>query len=606
MSFFDELQRRNVFRVAIAYVVVAWLILQFADVMLNNIDAPHWVFQVIMLVLVIGFPLILLFAWAFELTPEGLKREKDVDRSQTITTQTGQKLNRVIIGVLLVAVAYFAIDKFYLSTNSDNALPGLSQQSVSDRATTGASKDTDNSIAVLPFINMSSDKEQEYFSDGLSEELLNLLAKIPELRVTSRSSAFSFKGKDFKISDVGQELNVAHVLEGSVRKSGNQVRITAQLIKVDGDVHLWSETYDRSLDNVFVIQDEIAAEVVKQLKIALLGAAPHAQETNAEAYALYLKARQLHLEGSRETLERATILLNQAIQIDPQYVAAHTELSSIYVNQTADGFLPLHQGSVLARQAANQALTINPNEARAYGVLGSIALGMDNDPNTAARFLERGLEIDPANPQVLAQASRLTNALGRSDEAIRIGKFLVARDPLSSGSSNTLAQSYAFAKDWDATIETNRKTLALSPGYSGAHYQIGAALLMKGDAATALEEFEQEVGDDEFRVKGRALALHDLGRTTEFDVAFAELRERWGTRWPSEIAQVYAWTGKPDEAFTWLDKSIEQNEDGLREQFLNALYQPLHSDPRWAAFRQRTGSTQEQFGAIKFAVTFPE
>ncbi len=285
MSLFNELKRRNVFKVAIAYIVVAWLVMQVADVVVNNIEAPGWVFQVLLLFLALGLPFAIIFAWAFEMTPDGLKREHEVDRSQSITGDTGRKLDFTIIGVLVLALGYFAWDKFVLSVDREAALVEAARQEVSaqvasEEAEKPQTTESGQSIAVLPFVNMSSDTEQEYFSDGLSEELLNLLAKIPELRVTSRSSAFSYKGKDFKIADVGRELGVAHVLEGSVRKAGNQVRITAQLIEVENDTHLWSETYDRSLDNIFAIQDEISSAVVDPLKITLLGETPVVTETD--------------------------------------------------------------------------------------------------------------------------------------------------------------------------------------------------------------------------------------------------------------------------------------------------------------------------------------
>ncbi len=283
-SFWGELKRRNVVRVAIAYAVVSWLLLQVADVVLDNIEAPTWVFQAILLLLVIGFPVAIIFAWAFELTPEGLKKEKDVDRSESITHVTGRKLDFVIIGVLVIAVGFLLVDKLYLSEGD----------TVPDEIIATERK----SIAVLPFVNMSNDANNEYFSDGISEEILNLLVKVPELRVTSRSSAFSFKGQNLDVPTMAAKLNVVHVLEGSVRKSGNQLRITAQLIDGETDTHLWSETYERELKDVFAIYDEIAAAVVDELKIKLLGEPPKATETNSEAYALYLQGHDIFITNA--------------------------------------------------------------------------------------------------------------------------------------------------------------------------------------------------------------------------------------------------------------------------------------------------------------------
>jgi TolB-like protein len=273
VSLFSELQRRNVFRVTVAYVVLAWLLAQVADLVLDNISAPDWVIQTILLVLLLGLAPVVFFSWAYEVTPDGIKRESDVDRSDSITHVTSRKLDRTITFVLVLAVAYFAADKFLLSpAQPDTTLV---------TATT-----SDNSIAVLPFVNMSDDEDNEYFADGLSEELLNMLVKVPQLRVAARTSSFSFKGKDVKISDIARELNVSHVLEGSVRKSGDQLRITAQLIKADDGFHLWSETFDRTLDEIFVLQDEIAAKVANALEVTLLGKSE--VEVNADSYTLYL------------------------------------------------------------------------------------------------------------------------------------------------------------------------------------------------------------------------------------------------------------------------------------------------------------------------------
>ncbi len=289
MGLVSELRRRNVFRVGVAYVIVAWLLLQVADVILPTFRTPEWVMQAFTFLLMLGFPMALFFAWAFELTPEGLKKEKNVDRSRSITHVTGRKLDFVIIGLLVVALGYFGYDKFVLDPDRDaveiKAAVQVAQEQV---ANTVERQDSAKTIAVLPFVNMSDDASNEYFSDGLSEELLNLLAKVPELRVAARTSSFSFKDQNLEIPVIAARLNVAHVLEGSVRKAGNQIRITAQLNKADDGFHLWSETYDRELKSVFAIQDEIAAAVVDALKITLLGEKPNVTETNPEAYALYL------------------------------------------------------------------------------------------------------------------------------------------------------------------------------------------------------------------------------------------------------------------------------------------------------------------------------
>ncbi|MSQ99288.1 MAG: tetratricopeptide repeat protein [Xanthomonadales bacterium] len=401
-----------------------------------------------MLFLAIGLPFAVFFAWAFELTPEGLKRESEVDRTQSITPQTGKKLNLMITVVLLLAPGYFVVDKFVLSSTREqaaieSAVNQAASQAVTDQA---AAAESDNSIAVLPFVNMSDDKSNEYFSDGLSEELLNLLAKIPQLRVIARTSSFAYKGTTTKIADVARELNVAHVLEGSVRKSGNQVRITAQLIRASDSSRLWSDTYDRSLDDVFAIQDEISAAVVEQLKITLLGAAPAAKETDPAAYVLYLQARQLFRQGTAEGFEQSIVLYQQALAIAPDYAAAWAGLSESYSRQAGKGLRPFAEGYTLAREAADKALAIDPDNAAAHAELGWIAMSYDGDLSAAARHMERALQLDPTNPDILLNAADLTVNLGRTEEAVALGEYVVSRDPVNARGQARLGFDYTLCR----------------------------------------------------------------------------------------------------------------------------------------------------------------
>jgi TolB-like protein/Tfp pilus assembly protein PilF len=606
LSLFNELKRRNVFRVAIAYIVMAWLVMQVADVVLNNIEAPDWVFQVLMLFLGLGFPFAVIFAWAFEMTPDGLKRESEVDRSQSITGQTGKKLNHMITGILVLALAYFAYDKFVVSSERDTVLVDTATQSVPQQPAdpVGQTRTIDKSIAVLPFADMSPNKDQEYFSDGLSEELLNLLAKIPELRVAARTSSFSLKGKDMQISEVGEILKVAHVLEGSVRTAGDRIRVTAQLIQSDNGYHLWSETYDRTLNDIFAIQDEIAAKVVEQLKITLLDITPTVKETDPQAYALVLQARHMVWQRTKEAMESSVKLYQQALEIAPDYTAAWTGLAANYHEQAGNGLRPIHEGYRLAREAANRALAIDPDYAPAYAVLGNIAMIYDNDPVAAARLLGQALALEPASLDIIRQSANLVEILGRLDEAIALLEYVAARDPVNTEAHANLARSYRVAGDWDAAIASYQTSLALSPGRIGSYNGIGESWLFKGDAQAALAAYAKEP-DDEWRTKGQTMALFDLGRNAEFEEKFTELRERWGDQWPSEIAQVYAYTGNPDEAFAWLEKAVEQNEDGLFQQYYQPLNTPLHTDPRWAEFRQRTIASEAQLGSLKFDVNLP-
>ncbi len=371
MSLFNELKRRKVFKVVIAYVIVAWLLLQVSDTLVPALHLPDWFHSGVAFVLILGFPVAIIFAWAFELTPEGLKKEKDVDRSESITHITSRKLDFVVIGLLVVALGYFAFDKFVLDPSRDAELVQATTQAVTEQVVTEqeASAESGNSIAVLPFVNMSDDASNEYFSDGLSEELLNLLVKIPQLQVAARTSSFSFKGKDVKIAQIARELNVSHILEGSVRKAGNRVRITVQLIKADDGFHLWSETYDRTLDDIFVVQDEIANAVVAALKVTLMGAIPATRPTDPEVYSLYLQAKYLNNLLGKEDLEKALTAYEQALAIDPDYAPAWVGLNVVYQNQAKFGWRAGAQAMDLSLAAVQQALLIDNKLASAWASL---------------------------------------------------------------------------------------------------------------------------------------------------------------------------------------------------------------------------------------------
>src|SRR5215831_5965707 len=356
-SLFAELKRRNVIRVAIAYVAVSWLALQAGALIFQAMDLPNTLLRGLVVVLVVAFIPTLVFSWVYELTPEGLKRESEVDRDESITHLTGRKLDYLVIGVLGAIVALLLVDKFVLTPRlaaraAANA-PAASQTVVVQPASEPATEQA--SIAVLPFIDMSQSKDQEYFSDGISEELLNLLAKIPQLHVAARTSSFAFKGKQVEIPEIARQLRVAHVLEGSIRKAGDQIRITAQLIHAADGYHVWSQTWDRKLDDIFKIQDEIAGDVVNELKVSLLGEAPKARTTDPQAYALYLQAVQLGRQFTAESFTKSDALYRQVLAIDPGYAPAWTGLGRNITNETANGMLPSHDGFVRARDADEKA-----------------------------------------------------------------------------------------------------------------------------------------------------------------------------------------------------------------------------------------------------------
>jgi TolB-like protein/Tfp pilus assembly protein PilF len=569
---------------------MAWLVMQVADVVLSHITAPSWIFQVLMLFLAIGLPFAVFFAWAFELTPEGLKRESEVDRTQSITPQTGKKLNLMITVVLLLALGYFAVDKFMLSSTREqaaieSAVNQAASQAVTDKAADAAS---DKSIAVLPFVNMSSDAEQEYFSDGLSEELLNLLAKIPELKVASRSSAFQFKGEKIDLVYVAHKLKVAYVLEGSVRKAGNQLRITAQLIKAEDGYHLWSETYNRSLDNIFAIQDEISAAVVDALKIELLGAAPKAKVVNPEAYALVLKARYLYAKWGKENFAAALEAYQQALAIDPDYAEAWAGLSVTYLSQTQSGYLEGKEGLVLARDAVDKAVALNPNLATAWARLSLIQSVFEWDWTGAGNSVQKALGMSPNDVQVLSAAGNLANLLGHLDEALAYYQRVLADDPLNMINLYNAADMLHRQGQLEEAERAYRKLLDLNPEDWGSHTQVAIIMLQQNRAQDAWNELELEV-DPQQQEYGRILALFSLGKDEEARQRldqFIEKNQSWGA---FPIATIYAWNQDADTAFKWLDRAYEQRDGLMCSVLKEPLFAKLHDDPRWLELVDKMG-----------------
>jgi adenylate cyclase len=614
LSFFNELKRRNVLRVGAAYIVGAWLLIQVAETVFPLFgfnDAPA---RIVVIVLAIVFVPVLILAWAFELTPKGLKKESEVDRTQSIAPNTGKMLDRVIIVVLALALGYFAFDKFVLTPQRDaEQLAALEEQKTTEveqarqagRTEALVESYGEKSIAVLAFQDMSQGKDQEYLSDGIAEELLNLLAKIPELRVISRSSAFSYKGRNVKLAQMAEELNAAHILEGSVRKAGNRVRITVQLVEARSDTHLWSETYDRTLDDIFAIQDEIAAMVVEQLKITLLGVAPTVHETDPEAYALFLQARHLGRQQTAENFEQSIMLYEQALALDPGYAAAWDGLAANYSNQASKGLRPINEGYALAREAAEKALSINPDYALSHGILGWIAMNYDNDLAAAARQYERALALEPTNPHILSNAASMLRNLGRLEQANALNEYVNSRDPVHPQGLAKLGRGYLSAGRWDESIASFQTLLRLSPGYISAHYFIGKALLFKGEpeaalAAMQLEEFEG------YRLIGLAMAHHALGQAQASDEALAELIEKYEKDAAFNIAYVLAYRNEADRAFKWLDKAVEYVDSGLPGIVGMPEFSNIQNDPRWLPFLQSIGMSPEQLAAIEFEVKLPD
>ena len=622
MSFLAELKRRNVIRVAIGYVAVSWLLMQAGSLMFGVFDLPASAMRGLFVLLVMAFVPTLVFSWIYELTPEGLKRSSEVDRGESITHLTGRKLDYLVIGVLGVAVVLLLVDKVVLGPRREAAqvkaaLERAGAPAGNPATPTGATSaapaqpgipeiDKDPSIAVLPFVDMSQGKDQEYFSDGISEELLDLLAKVPKLRVIARTSSFAYKGKEVSVSEIARALKVAAVLEGSVRKSADRVRITVQLIRAADSTHLWSETYDRTLDDIFKVQDDIAAAVVGQLKIKLLGAAPTAKPVDPRAYPLILQANALVDQRSTKGLQEAVSLYQQALAIAPDEPRAWNGLANAYRIQESAGDLSVADGARLAKDAVNKALALDPQNAITYATLGAIAVSYDGDFASAARYYQKSLDLEPVNPETLDGVARLLQSLGRFDDAIAVGRYIVVTiDPANSRGHSDLGLSYYFAKRWDEAITSMRTSLVFSPQRPTAHFLIGNALLQKGDAAAALTEMQAEPSEF-WRMVGLPMAYHALGRKAESDAALSSLIAKYEQDGPYNIAYVVAFRGESDRAFEWLDKAVKYRDSGLSQVGIEPLFANIRDDPRWLPFLRKMGRVPEQLAKIEFNVKLPE
>ncbi len=492
MQLFKELQRRNVFRVAIGYIISSWLLIQVADLVLENIGSPDWVIQTIMLVLALGLPVVVFFSWAYEVTPDGLKLESEIDRSQSITHFTGRKLDRGITAVLIIALAYFAYDKFVLSAAREAVLVETATQAVTEQVTEEpeATAEPEKSIAVLPFVNMSDDPGNEYFSDGLSEEILNLLAKISGLKVIGRTSSFAFKGRNEDLRGIGQALGVNTVLEGSVRKSGDRVRITAQLIDVSDGSHIWSETYDRTMTDILVVQDDVAAAIIDALQIHVGTNPTRGRPTeNTEAYALFLKAK-----ASLNALDNQDVeeILLQAIELDQNFAEAYELLAYCYFYLCRTGVNSV-DGQKLMGEAAAKALAIDPDLVFAQALYHSGNIETWSYLGEI-KALERAVRQRPGSPALLDTFAYDLTEAGYLQEALGVAERLVELDPLSPTANYILAVAlYAVGRSSEATRPLE---LALRLGHDLVKWNIGAVNLVEKQDDIAIVHFEAYLEQD--------------------------------------------------------------------------------------------------------------
>jgi TolB-like protein/thioredoxin-like negative regulator of GroEL len=550
--------------------------------------------------LAIGFLPVVIVAWAFELTPDGLIPESEVDYNSPGFKQFGKKLDRVVMVVLALALGFFAFDKFVLAPK----LQTEQMQAAREQGREEALDESfgDKSIAVLPFLDLSAEGDQEYFSDGISEELLNVLAGIPELRVISRSSAFSFKGKDISLAEIGRILDVDHILEGSVRKQGSQIRVTAQLIDTRNDSHLWSKNYDRALDNIFAVQDDIAAKVVEQLKITLLGQSLKATETDPEAYNLYLQAIYILNKSDPSQVEQASELLMQVLEYDPEYAPAWNGLAKVHAWRAMENEnqADLNAKLQLALDATNKALIADPDYAPARFRQAQIKLFLQNDIVGGAKILNEAIALHPDSPEALAPVADFLRMVGRLEEAIEIREYIVSRDMTSTSAYRKSGKFYLDARRFEDSEKAFRAALALSPGGRTLNHNLGRALMLQGRPEEALAANQAEPMEF-FRLVGMVMAYHDLGRKPEYEATLAELLEKFDEA-EFQYAWMFAYCEQSDLAFEYLETLVEI-QDVRANLSVEVLFSKLHDDPRWLPYLERIGQSPQQLNAIELDVS---
>jgi TolB-like protein/Tfp pilus assembly protein PilF len=571
--FFGELKRRNVYKVAVAYAVVGWLLIQVATQVFPFLEIPNWMIRLVILLTAFGFPVALIIAWAFELTPEGIKRTEAADAAQQ------HSRGGVWIAVVLIAAA-LSLGLFFLGRyTAGTAPPRLSESATASNP--------QKSIAVLPLVNTSGDPSNEYFSDGLSEELIAVLAKIPELKVIGRSSSFFFKGKSSDSAAIGQKLGVANLIEGSVRKQGDRVRIVAELISAADGRSLWSETYDRELKDVFAVQAEIASKVADQMKVKLLGERTHSDAAppneNLAAYNAVLQSDFYFQQLTAESVQRAIRSLEEAVRLDPNYALAYAKLSLAW-RQYAASFAANdnEQAYAQAKAAAEKAIKLAPDQVEPHKAAGWLAINPDLDFAKAEKEFRRGLEISPGDAGVKGGLSYSLMAQGRFAEAEGPLRDALSLDPLSIANWFNLGRLGVATNRPEEAEQAFQKALQIQPGVARAHAFLAALDAARNNPSGALEQAQQEP-DGFWRDYALALAKQLQPDKGGADASLKSFAEKFAIGGAYQVAILHAARKEPDQMFKWLDTAYATRDSGLAQLAVEPFFRPYYNDPRFTA-----------------------
>jgi TolB-like protein/cytochrome c-type biogenesis protein CcmH/NrfG len=576
-SFFAELKRRNVYKVAVAYIVAGWLLVQVATQVFPFLEIPNWVVRLVIAVVAIGFPIALIIAWAFEATPEGIKRTEVADAA-------GQRsLGGAWIYIVLVG-AFVSLGLFFLGRyTAGNATP---------RHSAAATATPQKAIAVMPLLNESGDPSDEYFSDGLSEELIAALGQIRNLKVIGRSSSFRFKDRKEEPKAIGEKLGVSTLLEGTVRKQGNKVRIVAELINAADGTELWSRIFDRELKDIFAVQAEIAQAVAASLELTLLGnkdtTAASASTQNAEAHNAYLQGHFYFARRNVEDYRKAISLFDQAIRLDPDYALAYAERAEAW---TFIGDLNVEQKKeawAAAKRDAEKAVAVGPNLAEAHAALGWVRFFCEWKFAEGLAELKRARELAPANPTANDLLARVLIYVNQIAEAEKLARQAIELDPLAYLARGNLARILLAEGKLDEADSEARKSAELQPAGAGNHrWQVTVAVL-RGDGDTALREAQLEPNEG-YRRFELALAHYAQGDRAAADKALADMVANDRNLLAYQIAEVYAWRGETDKAFEWLQISYDNHDTGLLSLLIDPLMRGLRTDPRYKSMVEKVG-----------------
>jgi adenylate cyclase len=598
-GFLAELKRRNVIRMAGLYLVGAWLLTQVSSTVLPMFEAPAWLPRSIVILLAVGFIPALIFSWVFELTPQGLKRDAEVKPEESIAPQTARRMDRMIIAVLICALVYFGVDKFVLA-------PRRAATQIAEAVHSVAQAVSRNSIAVMPFLNLSGDPKQDYFSDGMTEEILNALANVPKLEVTARTSVFSLKGQSHDVREIGKMLGVAYVLEGSVRQAEDEVRVTAQLIRADNGFHLWSQNYDRKLVHVFALQAEVAGDIAQALKLPLgIGgdAALVSQRTDdPQAYALYLQARAAYRERG-DGVQRSIDLYHAALARDSKFAPAWAGLCGsfnvlqFYLPESRKGEIPQTQSD--AEAACIRAIELAPDLASPHIMLGNL---YTNEWRwaLAEQHFQRAQALAPNDPEFYFAYTDWLGAQGRSDEALQAAQRAVALDPMAPMYRNLYGYLLNYSGRNEECVAQMQAGYALAPKNFYLNRNLFICYVMTGriDDAEKLRDSNRDVltasGESEAVIAKRTAifdAIIAIARNPSQYAAISNPLENDGLVGKEALVIASVFPSHVGDLFLYAEDQIDKHEGGSDSVVLlrSPLFAKYHDDPRYLRLLKKAG-----------------